>query len=64
MKQVIIRIVKEGEPKRATLTYVNRLPNNIWETVIKPFLTGQKKFGKATKTLTINVIIAGEKNHA
>jgi hypothetical protein len=52
--------VREGEPKRATLTYVNRLPNDIWETVIKPFLSGEKTFGKATKTLTINVIITRE----
>ena len=60
MKQVIIRLVEEGKPqKRATLTYVNRLPNDAWDTVMYPFLVGEKTFGKAMKTLTINIITSG-----
>ena len=64
MRQVIIRLASEGKAeKRATLTFVDRLPPNIWEDYIKPFLTGEKKFGKAEKTLTINVVITHRAPH-
>jgi len=57
-RQVIIRLASEGRPeKRATLTFVGELPSNAWNEYIKPFLSGEKKFGKAEKTLTINVVV-------
>jgi len=57
MRQVIIRFVEEGKPqKRATLTFVGKLPLNFWEEIARPFLSGEKTFGKATKTLTVNII--------
>jgi len=61
MRQVIIRLASEGKAeKRATLTFVDNLPPTAWDEYIKPFLTGKKKFGKAEKTLTINVIIRNQ----
>ena len=57
-RQVIIRLVSEGKPeKRATLTFIDDLPPNAWEEYIKPFLVGERKFGKAERTLTINIIV-------
>ena len=54
-------MAEEGRPqKRATLTYVGRLPEDFWDEVAGPFLRGEKRFGKAEKTLTVNVMRGGE----
>lgn len=58
--QIIIRLVRQGEvyQPRATIRFINRLPDNFWEDYALPFLTGEKQFGKAKRVLTVNIIQA------
>jgi len=57
LRQIIVREVSQGRPqKKATLTYYDRLPDNWWDEIAEPFLSGKKIFGNAKKTLTINVM--------
>ena len=58
-RHVLIRLIHStSQPvKRATLTFTDRLPANFWDEYAKPFLTGKKMFGKASKVLTVNVLL-------
>jgi len=59
-KKVILRFVRQGEVKKATLTYIYPPPKEFWED-IKKWIEGEKKLGKAEKFLTVNIIVPGKK---
>jgi hypothetical protein len=56
-RRLIIRFVRPGEKvKRATLTYIDYIPQNEWGRIYR-WATGESdELGKARKTLTVNIV--------
>jgi len=58
-RTVKIRFVRKGEPiKRATITWWEKPSNEEWDLILRWALGDPNvQLGKATKKLTVNVII-------
>ena len=60
MRYVKVRFIRSNTGEklpRATLTYIDKIPDDAWEDIMRWVLTGEGKFGKAEKYLTINIIV-------
>jgi hypothetical protein len=56
-RRVIIRFVRPGERvKRATLTYVDYIPEDEWGRIHRWATSQSDEFGKARKVLTVNIV--------
>lgn len=56
-RRVIIRFVRAGERiKRATLTYVDYIPDNEWERIYRWATRASDELGKGRKILTVNIV--------
>jgi hypothetical protein len=53
-----IRFLSPGERQpRATMTFVDRIPDEAFDRIARWAVTGEGTFGRARKNLTINVIV-------
>jgi hypothetical protein len=56
-RRLIIRFVRPGEKvRRATLTYIDYIPQNEWERIYRWAIGESDELGKARKTLTVNIV--------